>query len=204
MVKTLEEYALEQEQKENEWHDKYDKVAKDTLFEIDLCLKEKSKENISRLYDVFTDESVINIMNNCGDFILVYCFMTIYAREIEADREVTILDTVSCIEDIKYISRIVKYQLWRYEFWNEKSEAELLVDFFVQNKFTPECIVEMIGFVSYDKVAVLEGILEIMMRKGKYVTSLRIIEFARKKNIYSLNIESTKQEIILLAQKYGK
>ena len=125
--KKTEKFAVEEEQRENEWQEQYGSKINDVVREMNRLLQAATEQSRMELHDMFLDKSFFEHYKQTDAVATMYVVMQIYEREWKDHYPSTILDCGNTVEELMDYLQQMKFMLYRIDFSiDQLSEQEFI------------------------------------------------------------------------------
>lgn len=139
--KSTEQFAIEEEERENIWQNKYGKKLPEVIRNMDFLLQEGTKESRLKLHDMFLDKKFFEHYKQTDAVAEMFVIMQIYEREQESGTQNGILEQGNTVEQLRRYLQQLKFILYRIDFSiDTESENELLT--FIKERNTSMVVIE--------------------------------------------------------------
>jgi len=120
----------------NDWNEKYGIYLKDYTDRINLLLLEHSNIALNELSNLFYDKQFIEHYKSIPSIAYMIVIMTIYmAESSDSNFTKTILDHGHSIDELISHFKEIKFLLWNIEFDVDKTNALIILNDFIKNKY---------------------------------------------------------------------
>jgi acetyltransferase-like isoleucine patch superfamily enzyme len=170
-----ENHALEMEQKELEWHEKYDRKTVLLRQEINRLLQEKTADSRQKVVGIFGNREFFEPYKEITDFAFMYLMAYIYHLEMQSGVEETILDQGDTMEELNRYFFQWRTLLYRLDFEIEEDVEEQFLSFLTEHKVSAEMIVVSLKYQVMRPAQLMAKMEKIFEKNGMddYLESIR-------------------------------
>ena len=140
--KKTEQFAIEEEERENQWQKEYGEKLPLKLEQMDRLLKEGTEEAKWKLQAMFLDKSFFNKYKQTDEMAMMYVVMLIFEKERNSGITSGILDAGRDIAQLRDYIQSMKFLLYRLDFDIEEEAGEKLIQYFKEQN-TSTVVIEM-------------------------------------------------------------
>lgn len=208
--KKTEQFAIEEEQRENEWQKNYGEKMPEVIKEMNELLCANTEESKWKLHDKFMDKSFFEHYKQTDEVAVIYVVMNIFEKERQANITDGILDQGRDYYKIReYIQRL-KFLLMELDFDVASDAGEQLVRFIKEEKTSTITIETMMTTVVMRPLIVSMKLCHLFEKCGMLKEMLSICNFIDVRfpgNLYVIQKEYeiySKCGMNEIASGYGK
>ncbi|MBU5474794.1 hypothetical protein [Roseburia sp. MSJ-14] len=139
--KKTEQFAIEEEARENRWQQEYGKKLPEVMAQIDQLLKEGTEEAKWKLHAMFLDKDFFDKYKQTDEMANMYVIMQIFERERNSGITPGILDSGRDAEQLRNYIQSIKFLLYRLDFEIDEQAGEKLIAYF-QEQNTSTIVIE--------------------------------------------------------------
>lgn len=132
--KKTEKFAVEEEQRENEWQEQYGSKINDVVREMNQLLQAATEQSRMELHDMFLDKSFFEHYKQTDAVATMYVVMQIYEREWKDHYPSTILDCGNTVEELMDYLQQMKFMLYRIDFSIDQLSEQEFITFLKKNQ----------------------------------------------------------------------
>lgn len=128
--KKTEQFAIEEEERENKWQKEYGEKLPLVLEQMDQLLKEGTEGAKWKLHAMFLDKSFLDKYKQTDEIATMYVIMQIFERERSRGITPGILDQKRDIAQLRKYIQSMKFLLYRLDFDIDEGAGDKLVQYF--------------------------------------------------------------------------
>lgn len=132
--KKTEKFAVEEEQRENEWQEQYGSKINDVVRKMNQLLQAATEQSRMELHDMFLDKTFFEHYKQTDAVATMYVVMQIYEREWKDHYPSTILDCGNTVEELMDYLQQMKFMLYRIDFSIDELSEQEFVTFLKKNQ----------------------------------------------------------------------
>lgn len=175
--KKTEQFAIEEEQRENEWQKNYGEKMPEVIKEMNELLCANTEESKWKLHDKFLDKSFFEHYKQTDEVAVIYVVINIFEKERQANIRDGILDQGRDYYKIReYIQRL-KFLLMELDFDVASDAGEQLVRFIKEEKTSTITIETMMTTVVMRPLIVSMKLCHLFEKCGMLKEMLSICNF---------------------------
>ena len=131
--KKTEKFAVEEEQRENEWQEQYGSKINDVVRKMNQLLQAATEQSRMELHDMFLDKTFFEHYKQTDEVATMYVVMQIYEREYRDHYSSTILNCGHTVEELVNYLQQMKFMLYRIDFSVDQISEEEFIAFLKKN-----------------------------------------------------------------------
>lgn len=166
--KKTEKFAVEEEQRENEWQEQYGSKINDVVREMNQLLQAATEQSRMELHDMFLDKSFFEHYKQTDAVATMYVVMQIYEREWKDHYPSTILDCGNTVEELMDYLQQMKFMLYRIDFSIDQLSEQEFITFFKKNQTSVITLETMMTTVAMRPMKLALKLEEIFTRNFMY------------------------------------
>jgi hypothetical protein len=156
-----EEYALLQEQKKQEWAERYEELGKHYLAFAAARVEGGTTEDRNELIQAFQNPVFLKNFSEQSPFAELDAVINIYRKEVEAGIYPTIFDsTDSSIPALQEHLKGLKLALWRILFVGDEEEKDMLYEYIIKHQVSKVMLQYVISGIEIDSHKIQELLRE--------------------------------------------
>lgn len=132
--KKTETFAIEEEQRENEWQEQYGTKIGEVVSKMNTLLQIGTEQSRMELHNWFLDETFFEHYKQTDIVSTMYVVMQIYEKELAENYTPTILDDRNKVEMLMDYLQQMKFILYRVDFSIDQASDQELITFIKNNK----------------------------------------------------------------------
>lgn len=145
--KKTEQFAIEEEERENQWQKEYGEKLPLIVEQMDQLLKTGTEEAKWKLHAMFLDKSFFDKYRQTDEMATMYVIMQIFERERNSGITPGILDQKRDIAQLRKYIQSMKFLLYRLDFEIEESAGDKLMQYFKEQNTSTVVIETMLTTV---------------------------------------------------------
>lgn len=196
--KKTETFAIEEEQRENEWQEQYGAKIEEVVHKINTLLQTGTEQSRMELHDWLLNKIFLEHYEQIDIISVMSIVMQIYEKELEGNYAPTILDDRNTVEILMDYLQQMKFILYRVDFSiDQVSDQELVV--FIKNNKTS--IVTLAAMVT---TAVMRPINLMLKLEKNFEKNMMYRELFWSRNFINEQWNGNHRILIELAEMYDK
>lgn len=132
--KKTETFAIEEEQRENEWQEQYGTKIGEVVSKMNTLLQIGTEQSRMELHNCFLNKTFFEHYKQTDIVSTMYVVMQIYEKELAENYTPTILDDRNTVEMLMDYLQQLKFILYRVDFSVDQVSDQELVTFIKNNK----------------------------------------------------------------------
>ena len=190
-----EEYALSQEEVENEKHIRYDKLWEEQIVRIQHLFDANDEAARQGLLTIFQDEEFVSLCRFNQLYVTAFLLMEIYQEELNHQEPRTILDCGAGYAELDDLITDLKYLLLRIEFTGTEND-ELFLDYILNRGISKYAVAKLVQYMSLDTYAVYRKLASLFLNREKIAYTLVMLTACDEQK------PGLEENLILMAQIY--
>lgn len=132
--KKTEMFAIEEEQRENDWQEQYGAKIGEVVHKMNVLLQMGTEQSRMKLHNWFLDKTFFEHYKQTDIVSTMYVVMQIYEKELAENYTPTILDDRNTVEMLMDYLQQMKFILYRVDFSIDQVSGQELIAFIKNNK----------------------------------------------------------------------
>ncbi len=196
--KKTEQFAIEEEERENQWQQEYGKKLPIVMEQINELLKEGTEEAKWKIHGMFLDKSFFEKYKQTDAMATMYVIMQIFERERNGGITPGILDSGRDVIQLRNYIQTIKFLLFRLDFDIDAQAGEKLIQYFKEQNTSTIVIETMLTTVVMRPIVVVRKLERLFEQHQMLKELFMIYNFINEK--YPGNKRVLKKQ----AELYGR